>query len=119
MLGKIKNTVPKEQLEKHPARYALVELVNVHSKGLVFEPIHRVIFNVNTETILDEMVEYFKEEGLEAGYQCFGEKIHMQERFDKLKKEDNCHLIGFVMKGKFGVFTMKNPKCNLDVGSLL
>lgn len=28
----------------HPARYALVELVNLHDDSLIFEPIHRVIF---------------------------------------------------------------------------
>ena len=31
----------------HPARYALVEIENVHDAGLIFEPIHRVVFNVN------------------------------------------------------------------------
>ena len=30
----------------HPARYALVEIVNLHSDALVFEPIHRVLFDV-------------------------------------------------------------------------
>lgn len=29
----------------HPARYALVELVNLHDASLVFEPIHRVVFD--------------------------------------------------------------------------
>lgn len=31
----------------HPARYALVEIENVHDQGLIFEPIHRVVFAVN------------------------------------------------------------------------
>ncbi len=30
----------------HPARYALVEIGNVHDAALVFEPIHRVLFGV-------------------------------------------------------------------------
>ena len=30
----------------HPARYALVEIENVHDEGLDFEPIHRVVFGV-------------------------------------------------------------------------
>ena len=29
----------------HPARYALVEIENLHDPALVFEPIHRVLFN--------------------------------------------------------------------------
>ena len=32
----------------HPARYALVEIENVHDEGLEFEPIHRVLFGSET-----------------------------------------------------------------------
>ena len=35
----------------HPARWALVELVNVHSAGLRFEPIHRVVFTGKLEAL--------------------------------------------------------------------
>jgi hypothetical protein len=45
----------------HPARYALVEIVNVHDKGIIFEPIHRVLFGVNEEDFTDSMLEYFGE----------------------------------------------------------
>ena len=34
-------------LADHPARYALVELLNVYDEGLPFHPIHRVLFNVD------------------------------------------------------------------------
>jgi hypothetical protein len=33
----------------HPARYALVEIENVHDAGLTFEPIHRVLFGVKQD----------------------------------------------------------------------
>ena len=33
----------------HPARYALVEIENVHDEGLEFEPIHRVIFGLKQD----------------------------------------------------------------------
>ena len=36
----------------HPARYALVELINLHDPALVFEPIHRVLFNTSLEQLL-------------------------------------------------------------------
>jgi hypothetical protein len=36
------------ELADHPARFALVEIVNVYSTGLRFEPIHRVIFTERT-----------------------------------------------------------------------
>jgi len=35
----------------HPARFALVEVENIHDPGLPFHPIHRVIFNVNPENL--------------------------------------------------------------------
>jgi uncharacterized protein (DUF1015 family) len=35
-----------EDLENHPARFALAEIVNIYDKGLTFEPIHRVLFGL-------------------------------------------------------------------------
>ena len=43
----LKINLTDEEKETHPARFALVELVNVHDNGLEFEPIHRVVFNVD------------------------------------------------------------------------
>ena len=33
-------------------RYALVEIVNIYDEGLTFEPIHRVLFNLDSEEII-------------------------------------------------------------------
>lgn len=41
--------------EKHPARYALVELENIHSPAMVFEPIHRVITATDPEKLLRDL----------------------------------------------------------------
>ena len=54
----IKKTLTIEQQEKHPARFALVEVVNIHDAGLEFEPIHRVIFNTNLEEVLGAIDKY-------------------------------------------------------------
>ena len=35
-----------------PVRYALVEIVNIYDSGLTFEPIHRVLFNLDPRTVL-------------------------------------------------------------------
>ncbi len=35
----------------HPARYALVEIENIHDEGLAFEPIHRVLFDVKRDFV--------------------------------------------------------------------
>ena len=42
---KIKGSLSNEEREAHPARYALVEALNIYDKGLIFEPIHRLVFN--------------------------------------------------------------------------
>ena len=42
-----KQTLTPEQAAADPARYALVELVNLHSPAVTFEPIHRVLFGTD------------------------------------------------------------------------
>lgn len=39
----IKKTLPEEKRENHPARYALVEAVNIYDPALEFKPIHRFV----------------------------------------------------------------------------
>ncbi len=48
----IKSTLSKEEQETHPARFALVELNNLHDPDLVFEPIHRWIKNIDVNDLL-------------------------------------------------------------------
>lgn len=40
-----------------PARWALVEVENIHDEGLHFHPIHRVLFDVDAGALLEEMKE--------------------------------------------------------------
>ncbi len=42
----------------HPARYALVEIENVHDDGLEFKPIHRVVFKVTCD-LQKELQKFF------------------------------------------------------------
>ncbi len=48
----LKKNHPGEDLSNHPARYALVELENIHDPAQAFEPIHRVIFKTDAEKLL-------------------------------------------------------------------
>ena len=48
----IKANLKPEEMENHPARFALVEVVNLYDEALAFEPIHRVIVNVNADELL-------------------------------------------------------------------
>ena len=52
-----------EEALTHPARYCLVELVNIHSPALEFEPIHRVVF----DTDLSALTAFLAQAGLEQG----------------------------------------------------
>ena len=42
----VKKTLNAEERKHHPARFALVEANNVYDDGIMFEPIHRILFNV-------------------------------------------------------------------------
>lgn len=43
----------------HPSRYALVEVNNVYDEGIEFEPIHRVVFNIDPKKIYGELKKKF------------------------------------------------------------
>ena len=51
----LKQAHPDEDLSNHPARYALVEIVNLHSEALEFEAIHRIITGVDPEKLMADM----------------------------------------------------------------
>lgn len=42
-----KEQLSQEQQQSDPARFALVELVNIHDPAITFEPIHRVLFHTD------------------------------------------------------------------------
>ena len=51
-------------LTKNPlARYALVEVVNIHDDSIQFEPIYRVLFNVDAEDFIDKFSAYTDSKG--------------------------------------------------------
>ena len=49
----LKKNNPKKNYSNHPARYALVELENIHSSALEFEPIHRILTGIDPENVLE------------------------------------------------------------------
>lgn len=94
----IKSCLSYEEQQSHPARYALVELVNVHDEGLVFEPIHRVLFNVDSKHLLNEFAEYYK--------------------INSNKKSSNAHAFKYITSDGSGEIEIQNPLSNLEVGTL-
>lgn len=52
---KLKRENPDRDMSNHPARYALCEIVNLHSEALEFEAIHRIVTEVDTKALLSDM----------------------------------------------------------------
>ena len=104
---KIKATLPEEQREDHPVRYALIELNNVHDKGIVFEAIHRNVFGIPGEKLVEALLQKLREQngGAEIGPEqapAGGEK----------------HVIPFYYGDKSGAFIVTEPAVQLAVGTL-
>lgn len=92
---KLRQTLPKEQWEQHPARWALVELVNIHDEAMEFEPIHRVLFDVDPAHVLKELSAYYS-----IGYSDAGQTFYT------------------VLNGQKTRLSIQNPSSQLAVGSL-
>ena len=93
----LKKVTPESEWASLPARYALVEVVNNHDDALGFEPIHRVLFDVNH----DDFMAAFKAAYPNA-YEGKGEG----------------HVIEVVWEGHDGYVTVPDPKVQLAVGTL-
>ena len=52
---KIKQGLSEQERQTHPARFALVEIVNLYDSSLEFHPIHRVVFDVDSSALLKEL----------------------------------------------------------------
>ncbi|MDC7246288.1 MAG: DUF1015 domain-containing protein [Sphaerochaetaceae bacterium] len=62
----IKKDLPEDLRATHPARYALVEIENIFDPGLVFEPIHRVLFNTPKDLFFETLSKYCDEFSFES-----------------------------------------------------
>lgn len=54
----LKEKLGEEAAQRSPARYALCEVVNLHDDALQFEPIYRVVFNVDPIDVINELRKY-------------------------------------------------------------
>lgn len=116
---KLKATLPEDQRADHPARYALVELENVHDEGIVFEPIHRVVFNVSVKKFLASLKEKLKEQnpGSLVDVQLFESERRFNRNYERAVAEGG-HIVPIVIQGKRGFIAVKRPSAQLEVGTL-
>jgi len=108
----LKKSLPEDEKASHPARYALVELVNIHDSALEFEPIHRILFNTDAGTLLDAFVRFYKSRGVKCGYQ-YANDINNIPSDSKTK-----HVIPFITGAKTGFIWVDEPMFTIDVGTL-
>jgi uncharacterized protein (DUF1015 family) len=64
----LKKEYPDLDLSCHPARFALVELENIHDESQVFEPIHRILFDVDGKKLLKDMEAICTPDGFAVEY---------------------------------------------------
>ena len=93
----LKKVTPESERAALPARYALVEVVNNHDDALTFEPIHRVVFGVEPEALLEAFKAYYP-----GAHEGRGEG----------------HTIAYTCAGRTGFVTVPQPKVQLAVGTL-
>ena len=59
----ISPTLSEAERETHPARFAMVELENIHCPALAFEPIHRVVFGAEGAAFVQDWQAYARGRG--------------------------------------------------------
>ena len=99
----VKAGLSEDEKEDHPARYCLVEVENVHDAGIVFEPIHRVLFGAGDSEI-EALQAILKEQngGCEIASAPSGKG----------------HFLPFISEVREGGFQVDTPAAQLPVGTL-
>ncbi len=62
--NELKESLSEEERACHPARFALCEIVNIHDRALLFEPIHRVVTGTRPDVLLADWQAYAAGRGM-------------------------------------------------------
>ena len=106
----IKKTLTPEEIENHPARYALCEIENIHDEGIVFEPIHRVIFAKEGQSGMDmvnKVVSLLNE---------FNGKAYLADADAEVPA--GAFQIPYITGAQRGKIVVEDPSNKLEVGCL-
>ncbi len=68
----VKEHLSEKDRLNHPARFALVEVNNLYDDGIIFEPIHRIIFNASND-FADKLIQ-----AMEGNYLS---RVHLSSGF--------------------------------------
>lgn len=96
----------------HPARYALVEIENIHDPALTFEPIHRLLFDIHKD-LIEEMKAFWKEKLI----------IRDVDSVDAMRDivdlaDEPWHQVGLISPDGVKLIEVRKPLDNLPVGTL-
>jgi hypothetical protein len=112
---------------RHPARYALVELVNIHDPGLAFEPIHRVVFDLSPELFLSAAARWFADQDFSfsetdpaAGYRSASDPLPDSKVLSAASGDSAAavQLIPLLWRRRSWIIQIKKPVHSLTAGSL-
>ena len=106
----IKKTLSPEEIEVHPARYALCEIENIHDDGIVFEPIHRVIFANQGQSGMDLVNKLVDHLGKLNG------KAYLADA--DAAAPEGAFVIPYITGAQRGKIIIEEPENKLEVGAL-
>ena len=87
---RLKAANPGKDLSEHPARYALVEIVNLHSEALRFEAIHRIVTGVDVKALMAHLTDLLElsDAPAEQSFTVVGDgerrRVYVQKPLSKL-----------------------------------
>jgi hypothetical protein len=102
----------------HPARHALVELVNLHDEGLEFEAIHRVAFNIDPTRLLAALAEFFAAQGSTLAVLDYPSWEAARQAWREMQRSPGRHVIAFASRNRHGVLAIGQPRLTLPVAGL-
>lgn len=108
----IKAGLNEEQRRNHPARYCLCEIVNVHDDSIEVEPIHRVVFQTDTDELLAEAKVYYEKAGCRMTVEEYSGEDSRGEETEKAHCFTICSAAGWK------TIRVINPKWGIAVATL-
>jgi hypothetical protein len=114
----VKKTLEASELQSHPARFALVELVNVHDDGLIFEPIHRVVFNIDCRKVIEDFKHFLYNSDSAMRHMECADMSGLKRRADAERKNCGNHVLPYVSGTEYGLIIIENPAFNLETATL-
>ena len=113
----VKKSLSPAERAGHPARYCLVELENVHDDGIVFEPIHRVLFNVDVPDTINRLCALLNTQNNFCDVKMFVNQAGFDAEVARLKGRD-VHILPFYTESGLGCLVATGPTAQLPVGTL-